>query len=735
MKCRFLTATLILLVATVANAADSPFLKEFKQIYSAVDYDLLSAPVEAGKVNDFQYTKDLATFTFSDGTFYLARPVLGRPTTAIFIGHGKCDIAVPSHAERMNLWYTCGDSAVHESFEICFIRMADDLDLRLKGKFTFLPDKLAWKEYNLATKQAQGEFFFRPVLGHERDNFFQLLRSCYERSEDGFFFADFNRFTYSFDPNRPDEVKVGYEKYPNDLLTTEGVAIRRQSAGVTEDRQLSDVAYQTKTISRTATLRMGGPDGNSLDGAMCDLQLEVLTDSLRFTSLYMNGTLKDDSLTFEGKTLDYKRREGGFPFVGIILPRYVHRGDTITVRVYYHGAKYTQAFPFIENPNVAPLNVTFVSPKGNEYLVPGITGPAVVRSGKSELTAAPAKPYRWFSFQGHVGGYSPVPVTTPTGQTLTFLKSNYLNKSKFQCFVNDDSYQPPIGAALDYFTARFGKIPGTDSVVVFPLEGPSMPGLVCVSQVKCINPGSGGLYLDAGIEMAKQWFGPQLQILSTRESWLVESAPYYLGTMFLTSQTPPLPQGVFFSELLGQRDVIYTEADLGNDQPLAAGERVPVQTRITKGSWVFHMLRYLMYDLDKNSDRSFLLFMREYATTGDSVPMSHAAFEKLAEKYYGQPLGWFFDEWVYGRNIPKFDVKYTVDPQGDKWGVNGAITTSNMLPSFTYPVICRVNFEDGSTSLFRQTVTSGSTTIALGPFDKKPNEFVFNEFFSVLGHE
>jgi hypothetical protein len=660
---------------------------------------------------------------------------MGRPTTAIFIGHGKCNITVPSHAERMNLRFTCGDSAVNESFEVCFIRMADDFDLRLKGKFTFLPAKFEWKEYNLSTKQAQGEFFFRPVLGHERDNYFQLLRSCYERSEDGYFFADFNRFTYSFDPNRPDEVSVGYEKYPNDLMTTEGVAIRRQSAGITDDRQLSGAAYQTRTLSRTAKLKMGGPDGNSLDGAMCDLQMEVLADSMRFASLYLNGTLREDSLYFEGKPLDYYRRGGGFPFIGVILPRYVHRGDTITIQVFYHGTNYIQAFPFIENPNVAPVKVTFVSPKGNEYLAPGIAGPAQIQGGKSKVISAPGKPYRWYFFKGHVGGYTPLAVTTPAGQNLTFLKSKDLRKSEFECFVNDDTYQPPVAAALDYFTARFGKIRGTDSVIVFPLEGPSIPGLVCVPQVKCINPGSGGLYLDAGVEIARQWFGHQLQIASTRETWLVESAPYYLGTMFLASQTPPLQEGVFFSELLGQRDVIYTEADLGKDQPLSSGERVPVLTRVTKGSWVLHMLRYLMFDLEKNSDRNFLRFMNEYAVQADNLPISNAGFEKLAEKYYGMPLGWFFDEWVYGRNIPKFEAKYKIDAQGDKWGITGSISTGNMLPNFTYPVICRVNFEDGSTALFRQTVTSGTTTLALGPYDKKPTEFVFNEFYSVLGHE
>ena len=732
-KC--LLITLLVLWAATIHAADSPFLKSFKQLYGAVDYDLLSAPVEFATVTNFVYKKDLATFTFTEGKFYLARPMLGRPTTAIFIGKGRCDITVPSHSERMDLWYACGDSSVHETFENCFIRMADDFDLRLKGKFNFLPATLEWKEYNLATKQAQGEVFFRPVLGHERDNYFQLLRSCYERKDDGYFWADFNRYTYSFDPNRPDEVRVGFEKYPNDLVTTDGVSMRRESAGASDDRSLSSAAYQTKTVGRTALLTMGGPDGNSLDDAKCVIQLEVLTDSLRFTSLYLNGTLKEDSLLFEGKTLDFVRRGGGFPFVGVILPRYVHRGDTIAITVYYHGTNYVQAFPFVENPSVAPVKVTFVAPKGNEYLVPGVTVFPEIKGGKSWLTAAPVNPYQWFFFKGHVGGYTPISQTTTAGQPVTFLKSKEISKSKYDCFIDDETYQPPVMAALDYFSARFGKVKYADSITVFPLEGPSMPGLVCVPQVKCLLPGAGGLYLDAGVEMSKQWFGHRLRIASGRESWLIESAPYYLGTMFLTSQTPPLAEGVFFSELLGQRDVIYTKADLGLDQPLAACERVSVELRVTKGSWVLHMLRYLMFDIEKNSDREFLKFMIDYMHTADTTPMSNALLEKLAEQHYGKPLGWFFDQWVYGRNLPKFENKYTIAAQGDKWGITGSITTSNMLPSFSFPVICRVNFEDGTTTLVRQTVTSGKTELALGPFDKKPKEFVFNEFFSVLGHE
>ena len=167
-----------LMLTSAAFGADTPLAKEFKRNYGLLDADLLNAPAEIATISNFVYEKDLARFTFAEGQMFLCREGMGRPTTAVFIGKGNCQISVPNHTERMNLLYACGDSAVHDTFTVCFMRIADDFDLRLKERFTFAKGTLGWKDYNIATKQAQGEFFFRPVIGHERDNYFQLLRSC-----------------------------------------------------------------------------------------------------------------------------------------------------------------------------------------------------------------------------------------------------------------------------------------------------------------------------------------------------------------------------------------------------------------------------------------------------------------------------------------------------------------------------------------------------------------------------
>jgi hypothetical protein len=234
-------------VAVSAIGADSDFFKKFKDDYAALDLDLLNNPAEFAQIKYFVYHKDIATFTFTEGKLYFLRFVNDRPTTAIFIGKGQAQITIPSHVERQALMYASDDSTVNEPFEVCFMRIGDNFDLRVKEKFTFTQQQLPWKDFNIA-KKAQGEFFFRPNIAHEYDHYFELLRSIYERADDGYFWVDFNRYVYSFDPNRPEQSVVAYEKEGGASVVTEGAVQQRKERGITTDSMMSDIAYPTRRI-------------------------------------------------------------------------------------------------------------------------------------------------------------------------------------------------------------------------------------------------------------------------------------------------------------------------------------------------------------------------------------------------------------------------------------------------------------------------------------------------------
>jgi hypothetical protein len=203
MRASLITSTLLILaLGTLPAAAESDFAKKLRGDYSVLDQDLLNHTGELGTIKDFVYEKDAATFTFTEGTIHLLRYVNDRPTTALFIGKGHARINIPCHVERQSLLAIARDSVVDEEFETCLIRIGDDFDLKLHEEFSFEFKQLSWKHFNQIAKKPQAEIFFKPTTHHLYDNYFQLLRSLYERGQDGYFWIDFNRYVFTFDTNR-----------------------------------------------------------------------------------------------------------------------------------------------------------------------------------------------------------------------------------------------------------------------------------------------------------------------------------------------------------------------------------------------------------------------------------------------------------------------------------------------------------------------------------------------------
>ncbi len=174
---------LVVLRSTPAAQADS---LSFNQNYDELEEWLLEVTGEISEVENFVYKKDAATFNFDKGKFLLRRQIKGRPTVAVFVGNGRVSIDIPSHVERQSLLTITGDSTVITEFDVCYIRFADNFDLELKSNFDFRPGSLTAKEARQA-KHAQGDYFFKPISSQILDNYFQLLRSAYNRQSDGFF--------------------------------------------------------------------------------------------------------------------------------------------------------------------------------------------------------------------------------------------------------------------------------------------------------------------------------------------------------------------------------------------------------------------------------------------------------------------------------------------------------------------------------------------------------------------
>jgi hypothetical protein len=713
----------------VGVCAASESFEKFKSDYKALDLDLLNSYGEKAEITNFVYQKDLATLTFEEGVLHLLRYVEGRPTTAIFTGKGNIKMEVPSHLERQSLMSVSGDSTVNEDFEVCMIRMADDFDLKVKEQFTFEEKELKWKDFT-QMKQEQGELYFKPVVLHEYDNYFQLLRSIYERTSDGYFWIDCDRYTFCYDPNRPEEVVMSYEFQSGDMVPTKAVCLQKQEKAVYDDLKLSQISYPTTALSKHGALEMGGMDGWKIDNAEAEMKVLINADSLKYVSTFLHYNLKEDSIYCNGQPVDYYRRKD-FSFIGIILPEYAHAGDTITLTYWYCGKDYNYSLPRVKDPTPSVHTFSFDTPKGFNYLMPGM-GEVSNEKGRTHFSVTPQQPYDVFFFQAYASGHDTVGIISEMGMTINFLKAKHITK-QFDCFVPHELYESTIMDAFNYMSGRVGNPAHTFELFVYPDNYYTMPGLVEVPQVLCYadagRDAMGGFGVYAGYSMAKQWFGSTLKPASDREIWIRDAASDYLSLLFIQTN---VSGGAYLTNLLNRKDTLITQHGLNRDRPLAIGSRASSEIRCNKGAWLFHMLRTLMYDLENNSETRFFKFFYELNTMANNTRFTNEDVLHLAEKHYGEPLGWFFEQWLCGIGYPEYEVEYEIDQQADGYHINAQVLTRGVGEDFRMPVLMRVRDENDRAIFLREDIAGPQVQLALGPFENKPEELIFNELFSVL---
>jgi len=640
-------------IALMAGSAvaKSDYLKQFEKDYKALSMDLLNNTGERATIKNFVYQKDLATFTFEEGKLHLLRYVNDRPTTAIFIGKGHASIVIPSHVEKQSLMAVSGDTVIEEDFESCMMHIGDDFDLAVREKFDFEPKELSWKDFNIASKKAQGEFFFKPTIEHTYDNYFQLMRSLRERSADGYFWIDFNRYVFTFDPSRPEQVILAYEFEGGDMMVTDAAVMQRQENDIYDDDRMSAIAYPTMLLDQRAQIEMGGGDGRTVKQARTEIDIEIAVDSIKFMSLFLHRNLDLDSLTLDGEPVDFYRRRD-FDFIGVILPEYSYAGDTLALTLWYHGKKFDNLIPWVENPAPTLLTLEFVVPRGYDYFMPGMGAVTEGESGKETFTASPSNSFRSFYSVCYPSGVDTVAQASDIGLNVNFLDWELMQKKFSDCYVPDEIHRLSVMSAFNFMASQFGGPPGTFAVWVSSAGTHDMPGIMIAPQIACVTEeplaSLGGYDIISGRSAARQWFGPLMRPATDRELWLTEAVADYAAIMFLQAKLG----SAGFSNLLNRRDSLLTITKSDHDMPLASGYRTNRIIRANKGLWVLHMLRFMMYDLQSGSERAFMSFLQELMLYGNNRPFTNSDFVALAEKHYGQSLDSFFQLWLYGINYP-----------------------------------------------------------------------------------
>jgi aminopeptidase N len=165
--------------------------------------------------------------------------------------------------------------------------------------------------------------------------------------------------------------------------------------------------------------------------------------------------------------------------------------------------------------------------------------------------------------------------------------------------------------------------------------------------------------------VAHQWWGVGVDFTSYHDQWLSEGFSNFSGLWYL--QTVRKDNDKYFGMLRRWRTGILERTE--EPSPIWLGYRARSSKDdngygvlvYQKGAWVLHMLRIMMLDFKTMGEDRFTETMREFYGTYQGKRASTEDFRQIAEKHMGADLGWFFDQWIYGTEIPTYRVAYRSD--------------------------------------------------------------------------
>jgi len=99
-------------------------------------------------------------------------------------------------------------------------------------------------------------------------------------------------------------------------------------------------------------------------------------------------------------------------------------------------------------------------------------------------------------------------------------------------------------------------------------------------------------------------------------------------------------------------------------------------------------------------------------------------------------MDWFFSQWVYGTDIPRYTFDYTVTQEGDAWMLKASISQSEVRPNFKMAVPLYIDFDGQLVRAGSMRLVGNSTLENVNiKLPKKPRRVLVNANFDVLAQK
>jgi hypothetical protein len=725
-------------------------------------------------VNNLVLERDAASFVLHSGEIYFVPEVDGRTTGAVFFGEGELSLTPPTDAEKHSLELFTDQPTLKEAFTKLVLRFSDKTFAQIKSSAQVQMKTNGPQASRALDAYADNQSLLRKTLRRnlELRTLVDLYNS--QRPGFFIAFIDgkrYNKLVFQYDllgiPSvSPEEVLLSSygETDGGDWVAFHLASeYAKDTASSDEDHRIYDITHHridaairgTKfSATDTVTFRVLDPGARVLPFRLfAPLRVSRVRDE------------KERELSF---VQEKKEEDADF---GIIWPEPLEAGKIYKVTVEYAGGDvlidvgngnfFVNGFARLTwYPNNegtafgdrATFDVSFGYPKGKMLI--GTGAPTAPETQDGDLTIA-----KWSSGETAlaVAGFNygwfkkKQVLDTETGYNIEF----YANEETQPGMSNATGSMSTLGMANSMladaqnstriFDLYFGKLPFTRLALTQQPAGnfgQAWPTLVYMPFTAFMDRTQ--RYMAFGIraatanffqyvaphEIAHQWWGHMVGWKSYRDQWMSEGFAEFSASLYIQIALHDHDKYIaFWNE---QRDRItqarpqtngvkpYTVGPVTQGRRLSNGKtRAAYQFLVyPKGAYILHMLRQMMKDPATGGDQRFMAMMQDFIKSHYNQDVSTEDLKRIVEKHMTREMDftrdhrmdWFFNEWVYGTEMPSYQFDYQIGTDGV---LTGRITQSGVSNNFVMPVPVYIDYGKGWVKLGVAKMI-GNATLDLG---------------------
>ncbi len=736
--------------------------------YEAV-YDRLmnlgrTAPRVASAQN-LTLQRDEGQFLLSQGELYLFSSAQNSISGALFLGKGQFTMTPPTAIEQDQLYRFYETKTLSKEFDQLFLLFADTTAHELETKLSFTAQE-SRRELQDKVKACMN------FLSDKKGKYFDadLMRAALNELQNGVFYAHFSKDENDpmFFKISPDEIEeVGLLRRAETAHFIKAAEVICQFHQQDDYKSGRHLTKESKDLLNVKHYRIESKiSGNLSFSASAEMEFQALQAEQKWIYFYLFSGMEVDSVLWSTgeRAAFFKEKDNPFLWVncgpGLVLNEtrkleLFYRGDLIENNEGWMVIKSSTGwYPLHGNRTYAAFDLTFHTPKKMTFVSVGDNVSSATKDDVLTTRWVTPEPIRNASFnigyfkKHEVKDERTVPVTVLMAESghqqigSALVQQGILSGKNMEKQVGQD-----VANSLVFFSHLFGKpnlkhFYATETPIS---HGLAFPGLIHLAwSTFQVSNQEGHDQIFRAHEVAHQWWGIGVDFETYHDQWLSEGLSSFAGLWYM--QIALRDNKKYFDrlkdwreEILGNRKFLFGSGQQAG--PIWLGYRTSTSTTAgdygliiyNKGAWVLHMLRNMLLDYVTMKEDVFTNILQEFYQTYRGRKASTLDFQKTVEKHTGKDMSWFFQQWVYGTEIPEYRFSHKLEqtPQG-KWVAHCKIAQRNVPEDFQMPVLVLIDFGRERFARTRVMVKGPLTAVDLPLMPIKPEKIIFNDLESVL---